>query len=69
MRRVNFGPNKAIAALTFDEKTMELGAIFHVPTRQDEQGKTWYRALACSISITREQLDALQELFIKKETT
>lgn len=33
---------------------MQLGAIFHIPTHV-EAGKTFYKALACKITITRAQ--------------
>lgn len=49
-----FGDNKAIAAITFESDTMQLGAVFHIPTRI-EDGKTFYRSLACKITITRPQ--------------
>lgn len=50
------GENKAIAALTFETEgeKLELGAIFHIPTRQ-EGGRTFYKALACKVEITEAQ--------------
>lgn len=54
--KVILGENKAIAALTFETEgdKLELGAIFHIPTRQ-EGGKTYYKPLACKIEITSAQ--------------
>lgn len=54
--KVILGENKAIAALTFETEgdKLELGAIFHIPTRQ-EGGKTFYKALACKVQVTAEQ--------------
>lgn len=54
--KVFLGENKAIAALTFETEgeTLELGAIFHVPVRQ-EGPKTFYKALACKVTISAEQ--------------
>lgn len=54
--KVILGENKAIAALTFETEgdKLELGAIFHIPTRQ-EGGKTYYKPLACKIEITPAQ--------------
>ena len=54
--KVILGENKAIAAVTFetDGAKLELGAIFHVPIRQ-EGPKTFYKALACKVEITNEQ--------------
>lgn len=54
------GENKAIAALTFETEgeKLELGAIFHIPIRQ-EGGKTFYKALACKVEITAEQREEL----------
>ncbi len=54
--KVLLGENKAIAALTFETegKKLELGAIFHVPIRQ-EGPKTFYKALACKVEISPEQ--------------
>lgn len=51
-----FGENKALSALTFEhaDGKLELGAVFHVPTRQ-EGGKTFYKRLACKITITEEE--------------
>jgi hypothetical protein len=49
-----FGDNKAIAAVTFEPDSMSLGAIFHIPTHV-EGSKTYYKALACKITITRAQ--------------
>lgn len=54
--KVILGDNKAIAALTFETEgpKLELGAIFHVPVRQ-EGPKTFYKALACKVEITESQ--------------
>jgi len=54
--KVILGENKAIAALTFETEgdKLELGAIFHIPTRQ-EGGRTFYKALACKVQVTAEQ--------------
>lgn len=53
---VSFGENKAISKVSFEhtDGTLKLGAIFHVPTRQ-EGPKTFYKRLACTINITEEQ--------------
>jgi hypothetical protein len=54
---VLLGPNKAISALTFERTEggkLELGAVFHIPTRQ-EGPKTFYKALACKVEITEAQ--------------
>lgn len=58
--KVILGENKAIAALTFetDGDKLELGAIFHIPVRQ-EAGKTFYKALACKVEITHQQHDEI----------
>ena len=64
-RIVRFGDNNAIAALTFNRAIngqYELGASFHVPTRQ-EGGTTYYKALACTINITEAQRLLLCEMF------
>ncbi len=60
---VLLGENSAISALTFEDKNgkLELGAIFHIPTRQ-EAGKTYYKAVACKIEITHEQHDAIMKM-------
>jgi len=54
--KVILGENKAIAALTFETEgdKLELGAIFHIPTRQ-EGDKTYYKPLACKVTISAEQ--------------
>lgn len=54
--KVLLGENKAIAALTFEVEgeKLELGAIFHIPTRQEGK-KTFYKALACKVTISAEQ--------------
>lgn len=59
-----FGENKAIAAITFEhvDGKLELGAIFHVPTRE-EAGKTFYKRLACKITITEDQRQHLIKMF------
>lgn len=51
---VILGANKAIAALTFEAPSLELGAIFHIPTHV-EGPKTYYKALACKVTITEAQ--------------
>jgi hypothetical protein len=51
---VLFGANKAIAAVTYEAPSHELGAIFHIPTAV-EGSKTYYKALACKITITEAQ--------------
>ena len=58
--KVILGENKAIAALTFETEgvKLELGAIFHIPIRQ-EGGKTFYKALACKVEISAEQRQEL----------
>jgi hypothetical protein len=60
--KVFFGENKAISALTFEHENglLELGAIFHIPTRQ-VGGKTFYKPIACKITIS----DAQREHLIK----
>lgn len=54
--KVILGENKAIAALTFETEgeKLELGAIFHIPTRQ-EGDRTFYKPLACKVTISAEQ--------------
>lgn len=53
--RVTLGADKAIAALTFGEGAkLELGAVFHVPVRQ-EGTKTFYRPIGCKVEITEDQ--------------
>jgi hypothetical protein len=61
--KVILGENKAIAALTFETEgpKLELGAIFHVPIRQ-EAGKTYYKALACKVEITDEQRNEIVKM-------
>ncbi len=61
--KVILGENKAIAALTFETEgaKLELGAIFHIPVRQ-EGGKTFYKALACKIEITADQRNELVKM-------
>lgn len=58
---VMFGANKAIAAVTFEAPSKELGAIFHIPTHV-EGSKTFYKALACKITITEAQRIELIQL-------
>lgn len=58
---VMFGANKAIAAVTYEAPSKELGAIFHIPTHV-EGTKTFYKALACKITITEAQRIELIQL-------
>ena len=58
---VLFGSNKAIAAVTFEAPSKELGAIFHIPTHV-EGSRTFYKALACKITITEAQRIELIQL-------
>jgi hypothetical protein len=53
---VSFGENKAFSALSFSTEggKQKLGAIFHIPTRQ-EGPKTFYKRLACEIEISEAQ--------------
>ena len=53
---VILGENKAISALTFETEgeRLDIGAIFHIPVRQ-EGPKTFYKAIACKVQITKEQ--------------
>jgi hypothetical protein len=61
---VLFGKNQAISALTFEAEggRLELGAVFHIPTRE-EAGKTYYKAMACKIQITKEQQAEIINMF------
>lgn len=63
--KVSLGDNKAIAALTFATTVngkLELGAVFHIPVRQ-EGGKTFFKAIACSVEITADQRSDIVKMF------
>ncbi len=62
VKTVIFGENKALSALTFETEggKLELGALFHVPTRHDPATqRTYYKPLACKIEITPAQRDEI----------